>query len=229
MNFDNYKFRASSIGKLMTNSRTKEPIGETTKKYLLDVYISEKYGRDREIVNKYIEKGLACEDNSMTLYCRNIKKFYIKNNERFENDYICGTPDIIDEDSIIDLKSSWSIHTFFDVVVNPINKLYYYQLQSYMALTGKEKSKLVYCLVDTPDPLIHDEIKRTQWKMGVSDPETNQVFIDASKYIEASMKFDDIPMKDRFIEFEIAKDNETIQSIYTRVEECRKFLNSIKS
>jgi len=228
MDFSKQLFRASAIGQIMTNDRSGKAMGETAKKYLLDIYVKEVYGRDKELINKYIVKGLECEESSMTLYCRNVKTFYKKNEQRFENDFISGTPDIITEDKkIIDIKSSWSIHTFFDVFTKKINPMYMYQLQSYMALTGCFEAKLVYCLVSTPLPLIHDEIKKLQWKMGVVDPENNKVFKQAADYLETSMQYEDIDLKDRFIEFTIERDDNIIQSIYKRVNECRSFLNDI--
>jgi len=228
MDFSNWKCRASATRAMCTNDQSKKNMGETCKKLLLDVYVKEMYGRERDIINKYIDKGNAVEELSMTLYCRNVKKFYKKNEIRYENDYITGTPDIITEDNkIIDLKSSWSIHTFFDVFTKKINQAYEYQLQSYMALTGAFEAKLVYCLVSTPLPLIQDEIKKLQWKMGAIDLDNNEAYKAAAEYLEASMQYEDIPMQDRFVEFTIERDEKIITEIYNRVEESRIFLNAI--
>lgn len=234
MNFDNYKFRASSIGDLMTNDRSGKQMGETAKKKLLEIYVKEKYGRDKELINKYITKGLQVEEDSITLYSRNKKKVYFKNEDRLENDFICGTPDLYEGPTIkeatiiIDIKSSWDLFTFWMVMHKPMNADYVYQLQSYMALTGAKESKLVYCLVSTPEPLILDEMNKLKWKMGVADPSTNEVFKQACDYLETSMRFDDIPMEERFIEFTIPRNDAVIDSIYERTKECRKFLNSLK-
>lgn len=234
LNFDNYKFRASSIGKLMTGSRTKDPLGETAKAKLLEIYVKEKYGREKETINKYIEKGLAVEEDSITLYSRYKKKFYKKNEERLSNEFLSGTPDLFEGDSIneatliIDIKSSWDIFTFYNVMHKPINHEYLYQLQSYMALTGAKESRLVYCLVSTPEPLILDEMNRLKWKMGVADPSTNEVYQKACEYLDASLRFEDIPISERIIDFIIKRDDVMIDSIYERVKLCRDFLNSLK-
>ena len=48
VDFSNYKFRASGLVNLMTNSRTKsDPLGESTKTYLRDIFIKEVYGREK--------------------------------------------------------------------------------------------------------------------------------------------------------------------------------------
>jgi hypothetical protein len=49
MNFSNIKFRASSWGNLLTESRDKkEPIGKTCQMELIKIYNQEKYGRKKE-------------------------------------------------------------------------------------------------------------------------------------------------------------------------------------
>jgi len=235
MNWENYKFRASSIGALMTNDRSGKQMGETAKKKLLEIYVKETYGRDRELLNKYITKGLAVEEDSITLYSRNKKKFYKKNEDRISNDFLCGTPDLYDGPTIkeatiiIDIKSSWDVFTFWMVLHKPMNTDYVYQLQSYMDLTGAKEAKLVYCLVNTPEPLILDEMNKLKWKMGVADPSTNELYQKACEYLEGEMRFDDIPMEKRFIEFTFKYDQNIINSVYERLKDCRKFLSGLDS
>lgn len=241
MNFDKYKFRCSALGSIMTNQPGKKDtkdvseLSETAKEYLLECYICEVYGRDKEIISKYLTKGLDVEEDSITLYSRATKRFFKKNEDRLENDYISGLmdlfigPSIKEAEEIIDIKSSWDIHTYFKSrTAKKVNKAYEYQLQGYMALTGAPTSKLVYCLVSTPHALIEDEKKKLQWKMGVSDPINNEVFLKACEYLDSSLKFDDIAIDERYIESKIARNNETINSIYNRVEICREFLNTFK-
>jgi len=100
MSFDSYKFHPSSLGLIMTESRTKEPIGETAKAHLLQCWIEETYGRRKDISNKYIEKGIAQEEDSITLYSLVTKKFHKKNTEAISNDFFVGTPDLYDGTSI---------------------------------------------------------------------------------------------------------------------------------
>ncbi len=52
----------------MTDSRTKgDPLGETCKGHLIDVYVSNKYGRNTDISNRYIQKGNQVEEDAITL------------------------------------------------------------------------------------------------------------------------------------------------------------------
>ena len=171
MDFSNYKFRCSSLGHLMTESRSKsEPISETTKTHLIDCYVSAVFNRRSELTSKFLEKGLTVEENAIDLLSAIKKEFYVKNEDRFANDFIQGTPDIVikDESLIIDIKSSFDIFTFARSQ-KAENKMYYWQLQGYMWLTGCTNAELAYCLVDTPDIIIDREIKRALYQSGVSE------------------------------------------------------------
>lgn len=231
MSFDSYKFHPSSLGLIMTESRTKEAIGETAKAHLLQCWIEETYGRRKDISNKYIEKGIAQEEESITLYSLVTKKFHKKNTETISNDFFVGTPDLYDGASvmeaelIIDIKTSWDIFTFFQVLQKPVNKNYYWQLQAYMDLTGASRAKLVYCLVDTPINLIEDEKRKLAWAMNVIDPEASPEYQTKCQQIEKNMMFGDIPKQDRYIAFEFERNQADIDKAHERVLECRDFLN----
>jgi hypothetical protein len=227
MLFSKYKFRSHAGGRLMTDPRSKtEKLSETTKSYLLECYIDMVYGRKKEIHSKYITKGLEVEEDSLTLYSRVNKRPFNKNQERMENDFICGTPDIILADRVIDIKSSWSIHTFFDAKSDGINKNYFWQLQCYMALTGKEKATLAYCLVDTPLMLIEDEKRKLAYRMGAITNESPD-YLAACEEIEKNMTFQDIPIKERVFEIEVTRDDEAIEKLYNRIELCREYLDGL--
>ena len=235
MEFNNLLFRCSSLGHLMTESRTKsEPLSETTKTHLIDVYVANKYGRQEDIQNKYIEKGLAAEEDSITLYSRVNKQFFKKNEEHLTNSWIKGTPDLYTGEgihkatTIIDIKSSWDIYTFMRTLTKDINKMYYWQLQGYMDLTGAQSAKLAYCLVNTPEPMVEYEKYILGRRMGVIDPTGNELYEKACADLEKAMLFDDIPIKERVIEFEIQRNDADILKLHAKVEECRKWLNEFE-
>lgn len=233
MRFNNYKFHPSSLGLIMTESRTKELMGETAKAHLVECYVSHTYGRYKDITNKYIEKGLMAEEDSIDLYSLVKKKMFAKNTKLLENDFFVGTPDLFEGESInnanliIDLKTSWDIFTFYSSMVKPLDKKYFWQLQAYMDLTGASVSKLVYCLVNTPLKLVEDEKRKTMWKMGVIDETADELFQTACNEIEKNAYYDDIDIHDRYIEFTIERDQEAIDKAHDRVILCREFLNQL--
>lgn len=223
-------FRCSSLGKIMTNPRSKsETLSETCKSYLIDVFIKAKYGRERVLDNKYINKGLQAEEDAITLFSRAKKSFFKKNDTRLTNEFLSGEPDLfvgesIDKaEQIIDIKTSWDIFTFWKSKLDDLNKDYFYQLQGYMYLTGAKSSTLAYCLIDTPQLLVDDEKKKLFYKMGLIDE--NKDFIEACAKIDTNMVYTDIPIAERIHTIEIQRDEEVIEAIKSRVNECRIYLS----
>lgn len=206
------KYRASAIGKLMTEARSKsEPLSETTKSYLLELWIENNYGRRKQIDSKYMIKGTTVEEESITLYSLHQCDFFKKNKERKENEFITGEPDIITDTHIIDIKSSWSIFTFMDSKFSKaINKDYYWQLQAYMSLFDKQAAKLVYVLTNTPDELVECETR-----FRTCD--------------EKEFKFDDIPLQERIFEVEVLRNDEDINRMYNRINEANEYYKGIKA
>jgi hypothetical protein len=218
-------FRCSSLGHIMTEPRSKsEFLSESCKTHLVDVFVSNKYGRNTDIVNKFTAKGMLVEEDSLTIYSRYKKNFFMKNEEHFKNEFIKGTPDIISEDRIIDVKSSWDIYTFFRNNAAKINKNYYWQLQGYMWLTGKKVSSLAYCLINTPDALINDEKRRLMYKMNVID-DVNSDYQEACEQLDKLMVYDDIPLEEKVIEIEIQRNEEDIERLSKRVVDCREYMD----
>jgi len=220
INTDEILFRCSSLGHLMTEPKSKsETLSETTKNHLVDVWIRHKYNRKELITSKYMEKGTMVEEDAMTLYSRFRKQYYVKNEKILTDDFIKGIPDIITEKTVIDLKSSWDIFTFFRTKQKTVEKMYYWQLQGYMSLTGKENARLVYCLVNTPQVLIDDEIHRLQYKH-LSEAD----MLKARNQIEMNSIFDDIDIQDKIYEIEIKRNNEDIERLYNRIIDCRNWI-----
>ena len=154
-----FKIRASASGKLMTESRTKtEPLSKTTQTYLQEWFKESLYGVQKEISSKYLDKGIALEDEAIDKVIEWLDlPFAMKNEEQFENEYFKGTPDLIVNDTVFDIKCSWDCFTFPLFESEMPNKDYYYQLQVYMALTGLKKAMLCYVLVNTPEDLTWEQ------------------------------------------------------------------------
>lgn len=228
--FDNYKFRCSSLGKLMTDPKSKKDkeegnLSETTKSYLLEIFIKEVYGRKKDITNRYLEKGLLMEEDALELIGNVHNTIYIKNKETFSNDLIKGTPDYCKK-KLIDTKSSWDIFTFFKVVVS---KEYYWQLQGYMWLTGHEESILAYCLVDTPEHQIYKEQNSLAYNLGVIDRDNDKHYLEACAEIEKLSIYSDIPDKERVREFPVKRNEEDLERLKERIPKWREYLNSLLS
>jgi hypothetical protein len=198
----NFKCRASALGKLMTNPRSKsETLSQTTKSYLEEWVKEQIYGIKKQINSKYLQKGLALEDQAIEFYSVAMDKdFMIKNLDHFEDDFFTGTPDCMHEGVVYDFKTSWDCFTFPLFDQEP-DMGYYYQLQVYMHLTGLRKAKLVYTLQDTPDYLTHEE-------------PVSYAHVDDSYRVK---------------EFEIDYDPMVIETAKARIQECRDYVKELLS
>ena len=100
------KIRASQIGKIFTNPRNKgELFSQTTKTYIQELVLRDKYGIQKEFSSRYTDKGNEVEDKSIEL-CNSVLDlgFLWKNEDYFENDYITGTPDVNTDNVLLDVK-----------------------------------------------------------------------------------------------------------------------------
>lgn len=155
----------------MTESRTKsEVLSQTTKSYIANKAKKHFFGYNSFISTKAMQKGTDWEHESIELVNQVRDTFYIKNEDTIENDYLIGTPDIILNNSIIDIKTSWSLETFPAISAEGINKDYEWQLRGYMWLCDKESAELIYCMIDTDDFLLSDLDNKTIHKVSHIDP-----------------------------------------------------------
>jgi len=209
-----FKIRCSAIGLIMTNPKSKSDlISKTTASYCKEWMKEQIYSRKKEISSKYFDKGNIMEQNSLDYIASELGYDSLPKNEKsFENDYLTGTPDAIFQDHIIDVKNSWDCFTFPLFFDNVPNKNYYWQAQGYMALTGLDYYRLIYTLMDTPEELIKKEYFGSN--------------LDYDTFAK-HYKYSDIDSKYRIKVFEIERNDLDIDRIYTRVEECREYINNI--
>lgn len=153
------KFRASQLGKLMTSSRTKgEVLSQTAKSYIIQKAKEDFFDYKTELNNKYILKGIHQEQDSIDLL--NAVRFenYIKyKDHRAENEWLTGSCDIITEELIIDIKTSWSLETFpaTSYELKDLNE-YEWQGRAYMWLYDRPMFELCYVMVSTADDILSD-------------------------------------------------------------------------
>jgi hypothetical protein len=89
------KIRASSLGKIMAPAKKYSELSAGAKTYISELAKEHVYGFKREISSFAIEKGIIVEDDSIELYNSVFFTAHRKNEQRFENDWLCGTPDIM--------------------------------------------------------------------------------------------------------------------------------------
>jgi len=200
-----------------------EVLSQTAKTYIHEMVLQDKYGIRKEFSSRYTDKGNEVENESINLVNQVLDVGFIyKNEEYFENDWITGTPDVNTEQILLDVKSSWDGSTFPFFETEIPTKDYFYQLQGYMWLTGKQQSMLCYCLVDTPVDMVSSEVKRTHYLLNKIEED-----IELTKEIESKHIFSHIPKNRRVKVFYVQKDEAVIERIKEQVELCREYYNTL--
>ncbi len=218
------KIRCSSLGKIMTAPRSKsEVLSQTAKTYIEELAKEHLFGIKKVFKSRYTDKGNEVEEKAIELTEEVLAfEFLTKNEEYFENDYIKGTPDIITHSLVIDVKSSWSGDTFPFFESELPNKDYYYQVMGYMWLTGKKNALISYCLINTPEEIVNDEIRRTAWGKYEIEPSEETI-----RDVVALHSFEHIPKDRRVKAFHVEYNEGVVNEIKTRIEHCRTYFNEL--
>ncbi len=239
------------MGDLIRKKEEKPDLSKSVETHLADIHKGFFMKRDRQISNKFTEKGIIVEEKSITLYSEVKNTLFLKNQKYYKNKFIHGTPDNVQK-KVRDMKNSWSLDSFpmYETVIG--NKDYEWQLQGYMELTGIKEAELVYALVDTPNKIIIDELRRLDWKQGIYDINgnvnedriplvvetvTNMIYTEQGldEFCQESMSiekkwftdFFEIPKELRIKVFELEYCKEAIQALYEQIKLCRERLNGL--
>lgn len=221
-------FRASGVGDLMVNPRTKKAreageLSETAKTFINELWLESKFGF-KEPLNTYeVQKGHMCEDDSIKLLqvCYPTTEGREKNEQRFSDQYFRGTPDIILDDYIEDVKTCFTGLTF--AKKKEVPKLYYAQGQVYMHLTGRKKFRLVYTFVDTPEIIMTDLERNLYFKHNCN--EESPAYIEDCENLRRLHSTQGIPAKNRLKIFEFDYSEEYMNDLTSRVEKAREYFS----
>ena len=220
--------KADKIAKLaaelicLEQNKDIETLSQTAKSYLITVFIEEFYGRRYPTDNKYFEKGTIQEEYAITLLSEVETElpFLEKNKQFYSNSFICGTPDLVLDDLVIDLKVAFGLNTLL-AKDDDICKEYFYQLQSYGLLTGIANLQISYCLVDTPEHIIQQEMKKAAY----NNPFKPLDEIEKEMYHLHTFSDIDPKNKVKSYKFELLPDFE--MKMQRKVIAAREFLNEL--
>lgn len=180
-------------------------------KTLLREWYAYKKGLDKgRSYIKDVQKGILMEDYTIELVDDVIfgSQGLVKNEEHLSNDFIQGTPDVIGDDFVLDVKSTWDSKTFFNKLTDKVDIDYIWQLKGYCWLTNKSRGILGYGLVNTP----------THACLMASFQ--NKPF----EQIEYDCTYEHIPENERVIAYEIPIETSDSDKIEKGVLMCRDYL-----
>ncbi|HEY4714786.1 MAG TPA: hypothetical protein VIH30_11180 [Aquirhabdus sp.] len=134
-------------------------LSQGAKTYIKELVKFERYGFREYLDNKYIKKGLQCEDAAIDFLSELHDTFYIKHVGRVQNEFLTGECDILTDTMIRDIKCSWSIGTFpmfNDDAEQAIKDAGYdWQGRAYMWLYDRPSFSVDYVLMPTPEELLY--------------------------------------------------------------------------
>src|SRR6187402_2782883 len=110
-NFDNYLFRCSALGNVVTANGKITQGAET---YLKELFIGELYKVRKEAYGMALEKGIACEQDGFKMLNTALypERFVAKIPESKKNEYVIGTPDTIMDDIVYDIKNAFTLFSY---------------------------------------------------------------------------------------------------------------------
>jgi hypothetical protein len=223
-------FRCSGSGALMTEPKLKSDkdagnLSETAKKFVEDKWLFDTFGFAESIKNQYMDKGNECEQDSMDLVTKVIEGgFRSRYNTKLQNDYVIGTPDIVLNDCVEDIKTSWNIKTFYNA---ELSNIYYAQAQCYMWLTGKEKYRLIYSLVQTPEHLILSECEKLVLKYN-RNKENEDYIKECTQIKKNNDLIKDIAIEKRVKVFAFGYDPAYIETLKKNIDNAREYYKTLK-
>lgn len=221
-NFDNYIFRCSSLGKLMS---AKPELTQTNKTYLGELFTELTEGKRKEISSKYFEKGNFMEEDGVGMINANFypTKLLTKNKERKQNEFISGECDLHHAGIVWDIKNAWDVFTFAKA---ELSDTYEWQLRGYMWLWGLDKARLFYCLNNMPEHLIIEEERKVFYKHSFISPEDEE-YQKLCVELRAFHNYDHREIYERFKIWEIIKDDFEIEILKARIIKCRQYMNGL--
>lgn len=228
MDFSKTLFHSSQLGRLLTEPKSKADkesgeLSATAKSYLIETYAKELYGFQKELNNKYIVKGNLVEQEGIEELSLHLRYPIEKNEKTFSNDFFIGTPDIVTENLIIDLKSSYDWITLLSNIPSELDPMYVAQVNGYLDLLGYDTGYIAYVLLDTPESIRNKEKFYLLSSMDVISEESPS-FVKAWEEKEKNMIFSNHPIEERILLFEVKKDQELLERAKQKVIKARQFL-----
>lgn len=244
---ENQKFTYSAL----MSKKLNPELPLTAQTELRKAWRSAKHNRGFQFTNKYVQKGIAQEEEAITILSKVLERPLFKwKKGRVHSKFLQGEPDIVLEEAGFDTKCSWGLSTFpFPGDEN--DPEYEWQNQAYMNLLKKDVWYTCKVLVNATERLLYNEKMKWFYAMGSPDvgtPEWDEYELQARE-VEKDMIFDyarfqnhypnhpllhtpeeweyDIPEQDRVVFMKTERDDLKIKEAEERVIICREYLNNL--
>jgi hypothetical protein len=212
-------------------------LSDTAVGYLLEAFAWETEKMcsvTKEMDVEYFERGRKTEPESIELLSFVDNTPYVKNEYRFENDFLSGIPDVLGfyepEDqriapkSIKDIKSTQDYPTFLYKIHKGLDAGNAEQLQGYGDILECGDLGVAFTLPTMPESIRNGYKMKLAYKMDEVTTESPR-FLKAWAELEHSMIFKHMPPQKRVYKIPVQQFTTNEQSaLYDRVKHCREWL-----
>lgn len=192
----------------------------------------------KEMDVEYFERGKKTEPESIKLLMEVDKTAYVKNEYRFENEFLSGIPDVLSIEkaylghgdyeeycaAIRDIKSTNDLPTFLYKIHKGVDPGNAEQVQGYGDIMDCGDLSIVFTLPTMPESIRNNYKMRLAYKMDEVTTES-PIFLRAWEELERSMVFDHMPASRRTYKIPVEPfTNPEQQAVYERVKHSREWL-----
>lgn len=208
-------------------------LSDTCIAYLLEAYAWETERMcsiTKEMDVEYFERGRKTEPESIELLSFVDNLPYLKNEDRYENDFLSGIPDVLQiteeftASAVRDIKSTRDYPTFLYKMHKGLDAGNAEQLQGYGDILQCGDLGVSFTLPTMPESIRNGYKMKLAYKMNAAidqDPEFEKAWAN----LERSMIFDSIPKTKRVYKIPVEPFTTSEQSaVYERVKHCRSWL-----
>lgn len=210
-------------------------LGDTAIGYLVEAYAWETEHMcsiTKEMDVEYFERGRKTEPESIELLSFVDNEVYLKNEERFGNDFLNGIPDVLTVSEeftarrIRDIKSTKDYPTFLYKIHKGLDAGNAEQVQGYGDILQCGDLGIAFTLPTMPESIREGYKMKLAYKM---DEVTTQSprFLKAWAELERSMIFNHMEPQRRVYKIPVPPFTTNEQAaVYDRVKVCREWLNN---
>lgn len=207
--------------------------------YLVFLYSYMKYGSQKNKWSKgegvpQMLRGTRMEKSSFEIIKRATGHHLYRYKTHLKNDFLKAQLDVIDgkdikdSDKIIEIKTSYSQYDFMkQIMSDKVSRANNFQMQGYLAVTGKEYGEIYHVLADFTEDAIREN-RDAMFKLLCPDGITTESFLEEWAQAEESMRFTHIPDEERVVYHKIDRDEKIIEKIYEKVEFCREWMTKFE-
>ncbi len=214
-------------------------LSDTCIAYLVEAYAWETEKMcsiTKEMDVEYFERGRKTEPESVKLLSFVDDTPYVKNEERFENDFLSGIPDLLNlsdggpllviVDRVREIKSCRDYPTFLYKIHKGLDAGNAEQTAGYGDILQCGDLAVAFTLPTMPQSIREGYRMKLAYKMNAAidqDPEFEKAWAN----LERSMIFDHLPASRRVYKIPVAPFTKAEQSaVYDRVKVCREWLSN---